>query len=119
MSGKLVKSPVFGITRLLEKGERFMAIKFDDAIDSEKDGGCYVAPDGKVFEVRESNLGSDNCLLAGCGSLENEACTSLRNGMLLVLDGSRLLRRVGRLIEKGAIDPETLPLMIGVDPADV
>lgn len=95
-----------------------MAIKLDDAIDGEKDDRCYVAPDGKVFEVKESNAGSDNCLLAGCGSLENGAYASQRNGMLLVLDGSRLLRRVGRLIEKGAINPESLPLMIGVDPAD-
>ncbi len=38
------------------------------------------------------------------------------NGLLVVLDGTRVLRRVARLTDAGALDPASLPVMVGIDP---
>ena len=37
-------------------------------------------------------------------------------GALVVLDGTRVLRRVDRLVAEGRLDPACLPLMVGIDP---
>ena len=37
-------------------------------------------------------------------------------GVLVVLDGSRVLRRVDRLVVEGKLDPTCLPVMVGIDP---
>ena len=37
-------------------------------------------------------------------------------GALVVLDGTRVLRRVDRLVAEGKLDPVCLPLMVGIDP---
>ena len=37
-------------------------------------------------------------------------------GALVVLDGTRVLRRVDRLVAEGKLDPACLPLMVGIDP---
>ena len=37
-------------------------------------------------------------------------------GALVVLDGTRVLRRVDRLVAERRIDPACLPLMVGIDP---
>ena len=37
-------------------------------------------------------------------------------GALVVLDGTRVLRRVDRLVAEGKLDPVRLPLMVGIDP---
>ena len=40
----------------------------------------------------------------------------LAPGALVVLDGTRVLRRVDRLVAEGKLDPACLPLMVGIDP---
>lgn len=37
-------------------------------------------------------------------------------GVLVVLDGSRVLRRVDRLVAEGKLDSTCLPVMVGIDP---
>lgn len=37
-------------------------------------------------------------------------------GLLVVLDGTRILRRVARMVEDGRLDPSRLPAMVGIDP---
>ena len=37
-------------------------------------------------------------------------------GALVVLDGTRVLRRVDRLVAEGRLDPACLPVMVGIDP---
>ena len=38
------------------------------------------------------------------------------NGLLVVLDGTRVLRRVARQIDAGLLDAARMPLMVGIDP---
>lgn len=38
------------------------------------------------------------------------------NGLLVVLDGTRVLRRVARQIDTGLLDAARMPLMVGIDP---
>lgn len=38
------------------------------------------------------------------------------DGLLVVLDGTRVLRRVGRMVDDGELDPARLPIMVGIDP---
>mgnify|MGYP004531350309 FL=1 len=40
-------------------------------------------------------------------------------GVLVVLDGSRVLRRVDRLVAEGKLDSTCLPVMVGIDPDPV
>lgn len=40
-------------------------------------------------------------------------------GALVVLDGTRVLRRVDRLVVEGRLDPVCLPVMVGIDPDPV
>lgn len=40
----------------------------------------------------------------------------VRAGLIVMLDGTRLLRRVGRLVDDGELDPRLLPVMVGIDP---
>lgn len=42
-------------------------------------------------------------------------CTT-KPGILVVLDGQRLIKRIGTFVEKGQVDPANLPILIGVDP---
>lgn len=38
------------------------------------------------------------------------------SGAFVVLDGTRVLRRVDRLVAEGKLDPTCLPVMVGIDP---
>lgn len=57
------------------------------------------------------------------GILMSGSCDTTRSrgsapapGALVVLDGTRVLRRVDRLVAEGKLDPACLPLMVGIDP---
>ena len=70
------------------------------------------------------------CIVArpsGCssalGALTDVSCTPVHPsssapapGALVVLDGTRVLRRVDRLVAEGRLDPACLPVMVGIDP---
>ena len=75
-------------------------------------------------------LAGDSCAAArpsGCssalGALTGVSCApsrpsggALAPGALVVLDGTRVLRRVDRLVAEGVLDPACLPVMVGIDP---
>lgn len=42
-------------------------------------------------------------------------CTA-KPGLLVVLDGQRLIKRIGTFVEKGQVDPANLPTLVGIDP---
>ena len=50
-----------------------------------------------------------------CAAAAPNDCASAP-GALVVLDGTRVLRRVDRLVAEGKLDPTRLPLMVGIDP---
>lgn len=90
---------------------------------------CIVAcPTGLV--PTPGAVVSDSCPVArpsDCGSaldaLAGVPCTAARPsgrapapGALVVLDGTRVLRRVDRLVAEGRLDSACLPVMVGIDP---
>ncbi len=72
-----------------------------DPCDTIRLGGCAPAPG----------------MLAGApgAAARPNGCASV-SGALVVLDGTRVLRRVDRLVAEGRLDPACLPLMVGIDP---
>lgn len=105
-----------------------MPIKIDKEIDGETESTgnteeeCFIAPDGRhSLDVKPYSLANHSCLLAhpGCKiDLSNCQTFNAANGILVVLDGARIFKRIGRLVEKGTLDVSRLPLMVGINASD-
>lgn len=67
----------------------------------------------RSFIIASKQLAGHLCVTAESPGGEHAS------GLLVVLDGTRQMRRIGRMVEKGEVDPAGLPRMVGVDPEDV
>lgn len=80
----------------------------------------YRSPQGAVFAIERRELVGRDCALAAADAREGsdgapEGSRRGLCGLLVVLDGTRTLRRIGRLVQAGEIDPAALPAMVGID----
>lgn len=89
-----------------EKKGTAMAPTPDKAAADER---LYESPAGTSFSARPAREADIPCLVA------EPRGRGRRAGSIIVLDGSRLIRRIGRLVEKGDVDPASLPRIVGVD----
>ena len=77
----------------------------------------YQAPDNGIaalvgLRVEQATFAGHPCVVGrptGCAP---------RDGLLVVLDGQRIIRRIGSFVEKSQVDPARLPVMVGIDPAN-
>ncbi len=77
----------------------------------------YRAPDDGIAEARGLRVEGADFAGQACIVARPVGCDP-RPGLLVVLDGRRLIKRVGKFVENGQIDPASLPAMVGVDPRE-
>lgn len=74
----------------------------------------YQSPQGMEFCLVPRVFAGHPCVVADVDGHDGNG----DRGLLVVLDGERTLRRVGRLVRSGEIDPRMLPCMVGIDAAE-
>ena len=81
-------------------------------IDSPEDAGLAAgSPDGRAdLAITHETLAGITCPVA------RPACGDAAAGVLVVLDGTRVLRRVQRLVAEGRLEGRRLPALVGIDP---
>lgn len=72
----------------------------------------YASPGEAALVATPMQVAGVSCLVAQTRGCER------RKGAIVALDGSRLIRRIGRLVERGEVDPSSLPRIVGIDAGD-
>lgn len=60
-----------------------------------------------MMDIKNGQLANQACLIANKGGIEH--------GAVVVVGGTKLMRRISRLVEKGELDVDRLPFLVGVD----
>ena len=75
----------------------------------------YQAPDDGVATPAGLRVDQETFAQWPCIVGTPVGCTPAA-GLLVVLDGRRIIKRIGKFVEKGQIDPAILPVLVGIDP---
>lgn len=71
---------------------------------------------GTALRMETIELAGTDCPVAMPTAPDGSPCAA--PGLLLVLDGARMLRRAERLVADGRVDSRQLPVMVGLDAGD-